>query len=283
MSMAAYPSPRQGQLRSSSGRDTHVIDAIEEIIAELSQPKNRSANPENDTQFNQSNFGRVDPENTQSNFGAANVEQSNADFAARNFLLSEYTDTSGKKNKQYILTRDGFTLLAMGFTGAKAMQFKVAYISAFNRMEQLIRGTGAGMLETAVQTSAQLETVNSIATEGKNDAAETVAEQTLQALSAALESGIVSIRRKYKQDPTPENCIGVYDSTAVTVYNQELYKLYSESTAQPLPYTAWHCLLKDSKAVEFLKATPSYKDKSKHKSRTIIARSNLKFDPEKGG
>jgi Rha family phage regulatory protein len=35
----------------------------------------------------------------------------------------------------YRLTRDGFTLLAMGFTGKKALAFKLAYIDAFNRME----------------------------------------------------------------------------------------------------------------------------------------------------
>lgn len=38
-------------------------------------------------------------------------------------------------SKTYRITRDGFTLLAMGFTGARAMEFKVAYIEEFNRME----------------------------------------------------------------------------------------------------------------------------------------------------
>lgn len=35
----------------------------------------------------------------------------------------------------YIIFRDGFTLLAMGYTGPEAMRFKLAYIEAFNRME----------------------------------------------------------------------------------------------------------------------------------------------------
>jgi len=39
----------------------------------------------------------------------------------------------------YYLTRDGFTLLAMGFTGKKALHFKLAYIDAFNRMEAKIK------------------------------------------------------------------------------------------------------------------------------------------------
>lgn len=48
---------------------------------------------------------------------------------ARNFA-----ETS-RKSPAYRLTRDGFTLLAMGFTGKKALAFKLAYIDAFNRME----------------------------------------------------------------------------------------------------------------------------------------------------
>ena len=38
------------------------------------------------------------------------------------------------------MTKDGFTLLVMGYTGAKAMQFKVAYIQAFNEMEAKLKG-----------------------------------------------------------------------------------------------------------------------------------------------
>jgi len=40
------------------------------------------------------------------------------------------------KSPAYRITRDGFTLLAMGFTGQKALGFKLAYIDAFNRLER---------------------------------------------------------------------------------------------------------------------------------------------------
>lgn len=43
------------------------------------------------------------------------------------------------KSKAYRLTRDGFTFLAMGFTGARAQEFKWAYIDAFNKMESALR------------------------------------------------------------------------------------------------------------------------------------------------
>ncbi|PAY37430.1 Rha family transcriptional regulator [Ligilactobacillus salivarius] len=62
------------------------------------------------------------------------------------FAESTYTDKSGKQNKMYYLNRDGFTLLAMGFTGSKAMEFKLKYIDAFNKMEEQIRNQSLQVL-----------------------------------------------------------------------------------------------------------------------------------------
>ncbi|MDC2866528.1 Rha family transcriptional regulator [Bacillus sp. BP-3] len=45
----------------------------------------------------------------------------------------------GNEYKEYKLTKDGFTLLAMGFTGAKALQFKIDYINEFNSMEAQLK------------------------------------------------------------------------------------------------------------------------------------------------
>ena len=45
------------------------------------------------------------------------------------------------------MTKDGFTLLAMGFTGAKALQFKIAYINAFDRMEAELQRRRAERIE----------------------------------------------------------------------------------------------------------------------------------------
>ena len=60
-----------------------------------------------------------------------------------NFALSLYTKETGngttRNYPMYEITKDGFTFLAMGFTGAKAAQFKQQYIEAFNRMEEHIR------------------------------------------------------------------------------------------------------------------------------------------------
>lgn len=55
------------------------------------------------------------------------------------FYESFYFDEQGKSNPIFIMNRDGFSLLAMGLTGAQAMQFKVKFIEQFNAMEQHIR------------------------------------------------------------------------------------------------------------------------------------------------
>ncbi len=68
-----------------------------------------------------------------------------ADFSDRNFAVATYTDEQGKPRPMYHITRDGFTLLAMGFTGKAAMQFKVAYINAFNAMAQQLAAPAANL------------------------------------------------------------------------------------------------------------------------------------------
>ena len=61
------------------------------------------------------------------------------DFTAVNFYVSEYTDPTGRKLPEYLLTRDGTMLLVMGYNGAKALELKTAYIKRFNEMEAKLR------------------------------------------------------------------------------------------------------------------------------------------------
>lgn len=61
------------------------------------------------------------------------------EFRQRNFAPSSYRNQQNKKQPCYCLTRDGFTMLVMGYTGQKAMQFKELYIKGFNEMEKMIK------------------------------------------------------------------------------------------------------------------------------------------------
>lgn len=55
------------------------------------------------------------------------------------FYKSTYVNERGRQYKEYLCTRDGFSLLVMGFTGRDALEWKLRYIKAFNEMEAFIR------------------------------------------------------------------------------------------------------------------------------------------------
>lgn len=73
------------------------------------------------------------PISRDSNFGASNFEASTVSIA------SNLKNAPAKIIKAYRMTRDGFTLLVMGWTGEKALQFKLAWLDAFNKMEEELR------------------------------------------------------------------------------------------------------------------------------------------------
>lgn len=60
-------------------------------------------------------------------------------FGLSNFGLSSYVNEQNKHQPMYYITRDGFTMLAMGYTGPKAMQFKEMYINEFNKMAAMLQ------------------------------------------------------------------------------------------------------------------------------------------------
>ena len=65
------------------------------------------------------------------------IENCSKEFSLLNFEESTYK-VRGKEYPCYNLSKDGFTMLAMGFTGEKAVQFKELYINKFNEMERLL-------------------------------------------------------------------------------------------------------------------------------------------------
>lgn len=67
-------------------------------------------------------------------------------FAGLNFEASEYTDDTGRRLPEYLLTQDGFLMLAMGFTGREAARWRAAFIKAFNTMARVIERQQRAML-----------------------------------------------------------------------------------------------------------------------------------------
>ena len=58
------------------------------------------------------------------------------------FDKTSYTAGTGKSYPEYLMNRDGFSLLVMGFTGRKSLEWKIKYIQAFNAMEKELRNSG---------------------------------------------------------------------------------------------------------------------------------------------
>lgn len=160
-------------------RHTEVLRAIDSLLEDLS--------------LNERKIASVEGENDADNIAV--LPSPTSDFAAQNFLLTEYKDGKGELRPEYLLTRDGFTLLAMGFTGAKALTFKVAYINAFNRMEQLIKGGVS--VATLQNLEERLQALERTAGEGKPDAMHKVGQIYISALKKAIESGKYTIEKRY--------------------------------------------------------------------------------------
>ena len=58
------------------------------------------------------------------------------------FVETIYVNEQNRQEyPMFVMNRDGFTLLAMGFTGKKALKFKLDYIAAFNAMERSLKET----------------------------------------------------------------------------------------------------------------------------------------------
>src|SRR5690625_7109033 len=80
------------------------------------------------------------------------------------FYETTYVHEQNKQEyREYLMNRDGFTLLVMGFTGKQAMQFKLDYMNAFNRMEQQLKQPHSRklLLETALEHEKKIETIQS--------------------------------------------------------------------------------------------------------------------------
>ena len=77
-----------------------------------------------------------------------NLMEDNA-ILRSHFISATYINEQNKEQPMYIMNRDGFTLLAMGFTGKKALEFKLQYIEAFNQMESALKAIDTPELQMA--------------------------------------------------------------------------------------------------------------------------------------
>lgn len=163
-------------------------------------------------------------------------------FCVANFFKSEY-ESRGKSYPYYIMTKDGFTMLVMGFTGAKAIQFKEAYITAFNQMQRALLGGGVSAPAPALAgIERRLEALEQATGTQTADLSE-VGATFLQAIRAAAESGKYYISRPYGKTTETGVQLGRRGRTETALIAKTAYKVYAEYVAHPLArLTLWSVL-----------------------------------------
>lgn len=98
------------------------------------------------------------------------------------FFSVEIPDSYGRPQRAYLMNRDGFSLLVMGFTGKSALEWKLKYIDAFNRMEAQIKNP---QLSPAEQLLAQAQLM--VEQERRLKALENRAERNEQTMQKTLD------------------------------------------------------------------------------------------------
>lgn len=160
------------------------------------------------------------------------------EFNARNFAVVNYTDKKGETRQEYLMTKDGFTILAMGFTGAKAMQFKEAYINAFNKMQELLKRN-----ETILQLEKRIEALEQANKPFNKMSNESILDDYFKALKKAIESKQYYIIDKRDKGNYKGEILGIYDETTLSLKARKSYEIYSKYCKKPVNISLLHSLL----------------------------------------
>lgn len=79
------------------------------------------------------------------------------------FFTSSFVNDRNREYREFLMNRDGFSLLAMGFTGPKAFAWKLKYIEAFNQMEQALSAKEQSVMQAFNDAIALMESDKEIA------------------------------------------------------------------------------------------------------------------------
>lgn len=195
-------------------RHTNVIRAIESLITSLSAEEAAVSDEEwmyeKTAGSSQSNFGLAS--DTQLNFEPsrkmAGDTQPQIGLSEKYFIPSTYKDSTGRELKHYWLTRDGFSLLVMGFTGPAALHWKLLYIEAFNKMEEALK-----MQKANEQLIA--------------DAAELILKKVMPEIVKAVGSATAEIKKQIPKQEAEESPEGR------EINGRRMYSMYGNKEALP--------------------------------------------------
>lgn len=168
-------------------------------------------------------------------------EASCAENLAQWFYLTEYKDGSGKRNPEYLMNRDGFSLLVMSFTGKKALEWKIKYIEAFNAMEKALKQQSPSyLLEDPIERAKRWieeQQEKKLALAALEESKPKVA--TYDALVS--NEGYVGLREMAKMLGYPVNKMGAYVCEIGMCYKQgSIYYPYAQFNNNGMCVGKWH-------------------------------------------
>ena len=116
------------------------------------------------------------------------VRHVSENFSQSNFALAEYLDAQDKPRPYFVLSRDGFSFVVMGFTGAKAAKWKEAYIQAFNAMEAELLARAAQPLPAPAAAPKAVK-------------ADRLIKITRHVAAAEMRTGVKALCKSMRRDP----------------------------------------------------------------------------------
>lgn len=185
-------------------------------------------------------------------------------FNDRNFSCVDYTDSKGEQRPYYILTKDAFTLLVMGFNGSKALAFKLAYIEAFNRMEKALAGQGE-ILQNIERRLAKLEKMGR---ETYSPAKSEASTAFIGAVQSAVKSGAYKITPSRFSD-AGEAILGVNEGDRIALRATMAYSIYEQATEKPLRRLPLWALLEAEGVILPRDKTPRHRTFNRKQQATI--------------
>lgn len=136
------------------------------------------------------------------------------------FIKSDYKDAKGELRKMYLLNRDAFSLLVMGFTGKTALDWKLKYIEAFNSMEAIIREKSTTIwLETRKQgkltRKAETDVIKELVEYAKDQGS--MHSQMLYMTYSKLANAMAGISKRDNASVTQLNNLSIFENIILTI------------------------------------------------------------------
>ncbi|ARR00310.1 Rha family transcriptional regulator [Campylobacter porcelli] len=154
------------------------------------------------------------------------AEFPNDEFRERNFSLTERTAKFGavmRSEPYYKITRDGFSLLVMGFTGEKAYRWKIEFIKAFNLMEAELNRIKTAQQSSSLNLQSKFAEILSALKEKSSQA-----DEFKQKYYESLENEVVLLRQVANQSKKE----AIYNTKLSQAEKENIIKLYKSGLSQ---------------------------------------------------